>query len=164
MRFAAPAVLYSARTVTSSVLRNSSHCAIACGCEITSCKSSIAEPGSARRAWSTRTIVSPTRWRPGRRKRSYVSLRLAAWEVAGGAGGAHPGSPVVAAPPPGRPGGVVAELRPVIAPDHPRLDRVHEVPVVARLLPVVAEDTHAGELFDGDLRLSRPVRAHQARV
>src|SRR5262249_2713227 len=62
-------------------LRNSSHCAIACGCEITSWTSSIAVPGSASRQWSTRTIVSPTRWRPCRRKRSYVSLMLPAWEL-----------------------------------------------------------------------------------
>ena len=45
-----------------------------------------------------------------------------------------------------------------------RLDRVDELAVVARLLPVVAEDVRPDELFDRDLRLARPVGAHQADV
>jgi hypothetical protein len=39
-----------------------------------------------------------------------------------------------------------------------------EIAVVARLLPVIAEDMDASKLLDRDLRLSGPVRTHQARV
>ena len=47
----------------------------------------------------------------------------------------------------------------------PAVDRVREVAVVARLLPVVAEDVApAPSSAGGDLRLARAVRAHQADV
>src|SRR6266480_499631 len=44
------------------------------------------------------------------------------------------------------------------------LDRVHELAVVARLLPVVGENPAAQQLVDGDLSLARTVRAHEAHV
>ena len=44
------------------------------------------------------------------------------------------------------------------------LDRVDQLAVVARLLPVVGEDPRAQKLVDGDLGLARTVRAHQAYV
>src|SRR3982751_1768638 len=43
-------------------------------------------------------------------------------------------------------------------------DRVHELAVVTRLLPVVAEDPGSDELLDRDLRLPWAVGAHQAHV
>src|SRR3712207_7674465 len=48
-----------------------------------------------------------------------------------------------------------AELRHVVAADSAALDRPGEVAGVARLLPVVAEDTSADELLDRDLCLPR---------
>src|SRR5204862_202937 len=57
-----------------------------------------------------------------------------------------------------------AELRRVDLSDRTGLDGVHEVAVVARLLPVVAEDVHPGELRDRDLGLAGPVGSHQAHV
>ena len=44
------------------------------------------------------------------------------------------------------------------------LDGVHELAVVARLLPVVAESVCPDELLDRDLRLTGPVSTHQADV
>jgi len=58
----------------------------------------------------------------------------------------------------------VAELGHVLAAEHAGLHRVDEIAVVARLDPVVAEDADARQLADGDLRLPRPVGAHQARM
>ena len=46
----------------------------------------------------------------------------------------------------------------------PAVDRVRELAVVACLLPVVAEDVRPRQLGDGDLRLARPVGAHEAHV
>ena len=51
-----------------------------------------------------------------------------------------------------------------VARDRARLDRRGQLPAVAGLLPVVAEDPRAPELLDRDLRLARPVGAHQAHV
>src|SRR5581483_6660778 len=69
------------------------------------------------------------------------------------------------ADPSGRvPGEHGAELGHRLAPDDAGFDRVAEVAVVARLLPVVAEDADAAELGRRDLRLARPVGAHQAHV
>ena len=62
------------------------------------------------------------------------------------------------------PGEHGAELGHLVARERARLDRVDELAVVACLLPVVAEDVRPDELLDGDLRLSRPVGAHQADV
>ena len=58
----------------------------------------------------------------------------------------------------------VTQLRYVVALQPSGLDRVHELPVVARLLPVVAENTDTCQLLDGNLCLARPVGSHQARV
>jgi hypothetical protein len=55
-------------------------------------------------------------------------------------------------------------LRHVLAPDQPSLDGVHEIAVVACLLPVVAERAHPLELVRRDLLLAGPVRAHQAHM
>ena len=46
----------------------------------------------------------------------------------------------------------------------PDCDSVCQLAVVARLLPVVAEDLRSCQLGDGDLRLAWPVGAHEAHV
>src|SRR5262245_30509199 len=47
-----------------------------------------------------------------------------------------------------------AELGHTVPLELPGLDRVHELAVVARLLPVVREDPRPEQLVDGDLRLA----------
>ncbi len=56
------------------------------------------------------------------------------------------------------------ELGHGLAREGARLDGVHELAVVARLLPVVAEDANARQLLDCDLGFPGAVRAHQAHV
>ena len=56
-----------------------------------------------------------------------------------------------------------AELGDVLA-LQPVVEGVRDLAVVARLLPLVANDAGAQELLDGDLRLARPVGAHEAHV
>src|SRR5438876_5213428 len=58
----------------------------------------------------------------------------------------------------------VTDLRNVLAANLRRSDCGRELTSVARLLPVVAEEARASELLDRDLRLARPVGAHQAHV
>ena len=56
-----------------------------------------------------------------------------------------------------------AELRHVVAPDDPGLDAGGQLAAVARLLPVVAEETSAAELRHRDLRLARARQRPSAR-
>uniref|UniRef100_A0A8R7QFU5 Uncharacterized protein n=1 Tax=Triticum urartu TaxID=4572 RepID=A0A8R7QFU5_TRIUA len=69
---AAPAVSSKASRATLRPMRVSvcSHCASACGCEITRANSSRRTPGSASRQWWTGSCTSPTMWSRCRRSRS----------------------------------------------------------------------------------------------
>ncbi len=58
----------------------------------------------------------------------------------------------------------VAKLGDVLAPDRPCRKSVAEVAIVARLLPLVADDPGPRQLAIGDLGLAWPIRAHQADV
>src|SRR2546430_17681523 len=58
----------------------------------------------------------------------------------------------------------IPQLNHVVTTQHAGLDRVDEFAVVARLLPVVAEEPYARQFLHRDFRLSRAVGSHEARL